>query len=315
MLAGSSYPDLQKIGMAGISQQFVPQKPMVVGHSLMSRQGKVIATDPAFAQQKEADRQAKENELIMRLADQRLNAQDRNALMRELAQMRVDAAREMKQMALAARPEPAVTPIDIVRDGRVVKVDARTGRELGISGNDPKLQGVFNQDTAMLNESTSNMDRLAAEANAIKNHPGLSKATGAMGWVPGIGGLATIPGTEAANFKARLDTLKSQVGFGVLQNMRNNSKTGGALGQVSNIEEKLLQENLAALDRAQSPQEFKASLERIINYTEQAKDRLRSAYNLKHQNAPAQTAASPAPTGLSPQEEAELDALRKRFGR
>lgn len=147
---------------------------------------------------------------------------------------------------------------------------------------DTKLQGVLNQDTQALNNTSSAMDRLAAEARAIKDHAGLSKATGKMGWVPGIGGLATIPGTDAANFKARLDTLKSQVAFGVLQEMRNNSKTGGALGQVSDKEGILLQNNLAALDRAQSPEEFRAALERIVKYTEDAKDRLRTAYNLKH---------------------------------
>src|SRR5258706_13374056 len=141
---------------------------------------------------------------------------------------------------------------------------------------DLKIQGQYNQDTANLNESLSNMDRLASEANAIKEHPGLGGITGLRGVVPNI------PGGQAANAQARLDTLKSQVAFGVLQNMRNNSKTGGALGQVSNIEEKMLMDNLAGLGRAQSKEEYQAALQRIVNYTEGAKDRLRAAYNVKH---------------------------------
>lgn len=149
---------------------------------------------------------------------------------------------------------------------------------------DTKVQGVLNQDTQSLRNTNSAMDRLADEAKAIKDHGGLSKATGLMGWVPGVGGIATIPGTDAANFKARLDTLKSQIAFGVLQEMRNNSKTGGALGSVSDKEQVLLQANLAALDRAQSPEEFKASLDRIVKYTKDAKDRLQDAYNLKHKD-------------------------------
>lgn len=172
---------------------------------------------------------------------------------------------------------------------------------------DLKQQGVLNQDTAALGSMNSDMDRLAAEANRLKEHPGLSKTTGAMGWVPGVGGFATIPGTDAANFKAGLETLKSQVAFGVLQNMRNNSKTGGALGQVSDAEGKLLAANLAAIDRAQSPAEFKAALGRIITYTEGAKDRLRAAYNLKHGDKPAAggipefaTESAAAAAGLQP---------------
>lgn len=141
---------------------------------------------------------------------------------------------------------------------------------------DLKIQGQYNQDTANLNESLSNMDRLASEANAIKEHPGLGGITGLRGVVPNI------PGGQAANAQARLDTLKSQVAFGVLQNMRNNSKTGGALGQVSNVEEKMLMDNLAGLGRAQSKEEYQAALQRIIDYTNGAKDRLRSAYNVKH---------------------------------
>jgi hypothetical protein len=141
---------------------------------------------------------------------------------------------------------------------------------------DTKLQGQLNQDTANLNESMNSMDRLASEANAIKEHPGLEGITGIRGAIPNI------PGTAAANAQARLDTLKSQVAFGVLQNMRNNSKSGGALGQVSNIEEKMLQDNLAGLSKSQSAPEYRAALQRIIDYTSGAKDRLRAAYNLKH---------------------------------
>ena len=45
--------------------------------------------------------------------------------------------------------------------------------------------------------------------------------------------------------------------------MREASKTGGALGQVSNIELNLLQSALGALDAGQSPENMKAQLTRI----------------------------------------------------
>lgn len=177
---------------------------------------------------------------------------------------------------------------------------------------DTKLQGQFNQDTSALSSMTNDMDRLAAEANRLKTHPGLSKATGTMAAVPLVGGVATWPGTDAANFKAGLETLKSQVAFGVLQNMRNNSKTGGALGQVSDKEGALLAANLAALDRAQSPEEFTAALDRIVKYTGGAKDRLQSAYNLKHGDKGAAGAAAPsarpAASGAVPEYATEAEA-------
>ena len=47
-------------------------------------------------------------------------------------------------------------------------------------------------------------------------------------------------GTKANQFGKSLDTIKANVGFGELQKMRDNSPTGGALGQVSQMELDLL---------------------------------------------------------------------------
>lgn len=202
-----------------------------------------------------------------------------------LTQGKNEAEAEIKRMQLELDRMYKMSRLDIERQKVNQGGKPPSGYRQTTEGNleaipggpaDTKLQGQLNQDTANLNESLSNMDRLASEANAIKEHPGLGGITGLRGVVPNI------PGGQPANAQARLDTLKSQVAFGVLQNMRNNSKTGGALGQVSNIEEKMLMDNLAGLGRAQSKEEYQNALQRIIDYTNGAKDRLRAAYNLKH---------------------------------
>jgi len=157
---------------------------------------------------------------------------------------------------------------------------------------DLKLQGQFNQDTGMLQSSNAAFDRLGASANALLNHPGLAGITGIRGKIPNI------PGSAAADAEAQLATLKSQIGFGVLQEMRNNSKTGSSgLGALSDAEGKRLENNLAALDKAQSLEQMKASLQNIVNYTQGAKGRLQDAFNLKHKTgAPAPV----APSGQGP---------------
>jgi hypothetical protein len=149
---------------------------------------------------------------------------------------------------------------------------------------DLKLAGQLNQDTQALTGATSGLDRLAVAANEALQHPGLKSTYGLRGMVPNI------PGTDAADAAALLNTLKSQVGFSVLQDMRNNSKTGGALGQVSDKENAMLQANLAALEKAQSFEQAQKSLKKIIDYADAAKGRLRDAYNLKH----GENSASPA---------------------
>ena len=141
---------------------------------------------------------------------------------------------------------------------------------------DLKLAGALNADTQALSGSNASMDRLAIAANEALNAPGLAGAYGLRGAIPNI------PGSDAANATALLNTLKSQVGFGVLQDMRNNSKTGGALGAVSDKENTMLQANLAALEKAQSVEQARESLKKIIAYTEAAKGRLSAAYNMRH---------------------------------
>ncbi|MFA6897249.1 MAG: hypothetical protein WCQ96_03115 [Patescibacteria group bacterium] len=75
--------------------------------------------------------------------------------------------------------------------------------------------------------------------------------------------LSGIPTTDARNFKAELETLKSNIAFSELTAMREASKTGGALGQVSDREGKLLESALGALDTGQSPENFKKNLQQI----------------------------------------------------
>jgi hypothetical protein len=138
---------------------------------------------------------------------------------------------------------------------------------------DFKKQQQFNKESAAVDGITSELDRLASAAKQLKDHPGLDGITGIRGKIPNI------PGSNAANAEALLDTLKSQTAFSVLQTMRNNSKTGGALGQVSDKEGQLLQNNLAALDKAQSVSAYRDALQKIIDYTDKSKNRVKSAYD------------------------------------
>ncbi len=84
-------------------------------------------------------------------------------------------------------------------------------------------------------------------------------------WTTGMGGVAmrNIPETDARNFASELNTLKANIAFNELTQMREASKTGGALGQVSNIELQLLESALGALDQGQSPDNLRAQLEKI----------------------------------------------------
>lgn len=72
-----------------------------------------------------------------------------------------------------------------------------------------------------------------------------------------------IPGTEAADFKAEVEQLKTQIFTRELAAMRDASKTGGAVGNVSDTEGDKLSNTLGSLSLDQSPEQFKKNLTEI----------------------------------------------------
>lgn len=96
----------------------------------------------------------------------------------------------------------------------------------------------------------------------------LGKVDEALGRVSaftaGAGGLlSVVPGTNARNLQADIDTIKANLGFQQLQAMRDASPTGGALGQVTERELGFLQSTVASLDQLQSPEQLRSALNQI----------------------------------------------------
>lgn len=84
-------------------------------------------------------------------------------------------------------------------------------------------------------------------------------------WTTGLlgAGASLIPGTPAADLAATINTIEANVAFNALQEMRNNSPTGGALGAVTERELQLLSSTLGSLKQSQSEAAFRRNLERL----------------------------------------------------
>lgn len=109
----------------------------------------------------------------------------------------------------------------------------------------------------------------------------IDKAIAGVGWsTSGFVGslLDAIPGTPAYDLSQTLKTIQGNIGFDKLQNMRDNSPTGGALGQVSNLEIQLLQAVQGALAQGQSSEQLKANLSRIGELLNQVRAEKREAF-------------------------------------
>jgi hypothetical protein len=227
---------------------------------------------------------------------------------RDLADITKGAANDAKKQ-LTETPDGFVLVNKTTNE--VTPLKTPTGEPVRSNAQAVKMEGAFNADRASLTGTKAGLDRLKEAAQTLKDHPGLGGITGLRG------AIYDIPGTEAANAQAQFDTLKSQIGFGVLQDMRQNSKTGGALGNVSDAEGKRLEANLSALSRKQSKEEMAVNLDNIIKYVDSAEARLSDAFNMKHsqflERKPA--TSTPSQTGLPDISAIDAELARRRKGK
>lgn len=90
----------------------------------------------------------------------------------------------------------------------------------------------------------------------IRGNPRLT--TGFLG-----NALSTFAGTQAADLNALLDTIGANISFDYLNRMRQQSPTGGALGQVTERELELLRATAGNIKQAQTPEQLIRNLERL----------------------------------------------------
>jgi len=199
----------------------------------------------------------------------------------------VDARqREANQIADATRRYTAglpVTPVTIAdpKDpSATVVIDARTRQVIG-KGPKPTETGKADQRRARelpqakmrMESMTQNLDRLESAMTELHSDPGLWNITGTVfGRTPNITNTAT-------GAQAQLNSVKAQIFVSALQAMREASKTGGAVGNVSDREGDKLENTMAALDQAQSTDSFKKQLRKAIDQLRRSKVLIQSAFD------------------------------------
>jgi hypothetical protein len=174
------------------------------------------------------------------------NRQARAELEREKAAERAIRAQEaavLRQLALQQRQ--ATT--DLQRERIQQQIDAQ--QEKTAAAADKKQMG--------LDMSIRHANKMLDDVAAAKELVGFS-TTGLAGKASGV-----IPGTDAYNLNQRVLTLKANLGFDRLQQMRDASPTGGALGQVAVQELEALQASVGSLEIGQSQSELRNNLEKI----------------------------------------------------
>ena len=161
---------------------------------------------------------------------------------------------------------------------------------------DVKFQDAKNQAATIMRGATGRIDDLIADITEIEKHPGTPKNFGAWG-----GTVMNWPGGEAANAWAKISQLKDRGAFATLQTMREMSKTGGALGQVSDAEGARLERAFAALQTARSPEAAVAELAKVKAQLARSRHALQEAFVRQYSGDRPPHAGMPPPgAGTAP---------------
>lgn len=119
-------------------------------------------------------------------------------------------------------------------------------------------------------ESVSNTIR---NIDDVLNDPKFNRATGFLGRQE-----SRIEGTTAYNIRASIDSIRAAVSLDQLTELRANSPTGGALGNVSDQEGKRLESSKQNIDPNQSPAKLRKALKDLRSFLEGSKSRTVKAY-------------------------------------
>ncbi len=203
------------------------------------------------------------NELAKRVLELRTKVEERQ-LNRE-TQLQIAAERNQARLEEARQRGADQKEIARIRaEGQQAILDLRTE-----ALQEKKQEKIEKQEQAA-NTAIGAADRVINEVKDAKKL--------VSGFTAGAGSyLSAIPLTDAKDLSKRLNTIKANLGFDRLQQMRDASPTGGALGQVAVQELIALQSTIASLDQDQSPTQLKEALDKIEFHYSNWRDTVRKS--------------------------------------
>ena len=169
---------------------------------------------------------------------------EKRAFEERMQQQRIDAQKELRM--LMSQQNSALTALQ--REALQARVDAAKQKVDELA--DKKK-------VAQANEEAKAQNVLGIINNVLPKISGINTA--------GVTGkaLSFVPGSDAYDVARNIETIKANIGFKELSDMRQASPTGGALGQVAVQELNFLQAAISNLDIGQSPDQLRRNLNTV----------------------------------------------------
>jgi hypothetical protein len=141
-----------------------------------------------------------------------------------------------------------------------------------------KREAAFPQATQSVKGFQTKSEQFIAELERLRDDPGLDQITGPIyGRTPSV----SRAGSRA---QALYDKIFAKGGFQALQDMREASKTGGALGNVSNEEGRRLEKSIVGgLDRTQNIADVQQGINDLIAEIRVSQERVKEAYDTTYE--------------------------------
>lgn len=262
-MLGSMAPDesIQNVGGSVFKKALADRQEQTTARGVFNPLTGELAESPEYREEKNETRrgrilqQALGHEDRVAAREERARLQEDNqafraqqaaeamALRRELAAGRQATSAELQALRaeqIRAQTEAARARTAAIHDKAQDKQDAQKAKSdlAVIMANDKAANVIGKVDRAL-----QGVDKLSTGI--------LSRAT------------RHIPGTDSYNLARDIETIKANIGFKELNDMRQASPTGGALGNVSNVELDFLQAVITNLDQAQDAKRLRTNLEQV----------------------------------------------------
>ncbi len=159
-------------------------------------------------------------------------------------------------------------------------------------------EAAFPKATLAVKDFNSKADNLVKDLKTLRDSGGLGGMTGL------VFGRTPNARPESRKAKALFDKIIARGSFQELANMRASSPTGGALGQVSDFENKKLERVFGGLDTTMDTKDFREAIDQVIDEIKSSQARTQEAYDMDYEyrqsseEKPAESAADEGWTDL-----------------
>ncbi len=272
----SNAADLQRVGLdpTEVAQTY-QQNPQAFGEFADHLGMAALGPDQYFAAQdkivgQQQNQQKIEETARSNRAGEALQARGQDITVRgqNISAQNAALSREIQR----AEVQDKVLDRQIARETNQIKLEELKQKQLDVQS---KAQAARADRQAAAQGAVDTFSTALDSLSEIESSPGLKKAVGFNSAFP------TVPGTDAANFEARLDTFKAQTFLPMVASLKG-------MGALSDAEGKKLSDAVGALSPKMSEDAFRSSIGKIRTQLENKLGTVKRQFDYREPTAPQQ---------------------------